>query len=145
MSDTHECIDKAELIELRRRAALYEEQKPKTIDFTKLPVDTLVDFGGTLLRIALPPVYPNSVRLFRNGGDSLTMVGDSINVSCDEIKLVEGRKVVWEGGECPLPDGVEVRVCIRDGRESIQKARFFNNWVHHNNSSDIIWYQITGE
>lgn len=121
--------------------------KPKTIDFAQLPVDTLVSFNGLFMHVARPPAIHNSVRLFCNGSDSLTTNGDSITVSCDKIQLIEGPKVAWEGGECPLPDRVEVEVCYR--KHSVLSYRRTANciefdWSHTNSAGDIIWYKITG-
>lgn len=76
------------------------------------------------------------------------------------IELLQGPKTVWEGGECPVPDGVIVTVGFRNNTTTTDLAVKLR-WEHFLNPSlndseiyrlqlqdlimnDIIWYQITG-
>ena len=54
--------------------------------------------------------------------------------------------IEWNGGECPVPDGVEFKFKFRDNRESqIRDTASRFRWRHINNSDDIIAYRILDE
>lgn len=132
-----------------------EEKKPKTLDFTRLPVDTLVRFKGELhytterdyrgARVSVSGVDSTVAKERQHQLSSDTYMNNKMQVDSCDLELVEGRKVVWEGNKCPLPNGVEVRVGFRRGMasNSVGNCSSFL-WNSTCKDQDIIWYQITG-
>jgi hypothetical protein len=57
--------------------------------------------------------------------------------------LVTGKRIAWTGGECPLPEGVMVRVGLR-GMDEEHCASEKLSWNHRGWRSDIIWFEVTG-
>ena len=49
----------------------------------------------------------------------------------------------WQGGKCPLPDGVEVMVHLRDGSTVSGNACDFQ-WEHGFGENDTIGFEIVG-
>lgn len=123
--------------------------KPRTIDFTQLPVDTLVSYKGDICYIV--EKGNNFILLsfctsksYRHIADTLTSRIPGKNT---DLKLVKGRKIVWEGknNKCPLPNGVEVKVGYRAGGFDTFPCNIKSiKWEHRLDDNDIIWYQITG-
>jgi len=62
-------------------------------------------------------------------------------LQAQHVDVIESPKQVWEGGPCPVPDGVIVRYCVRWGEIRESDARGLT-WEHNDAMSDIIWYQI---
>lgn len=64
------------------------------------------------------------------------------------VELLQGPKTVWEGGECPVPDGVEVRCSYIENAFCIVDTTTtrFKSMVDNIMASDrlLLWYQITG-
>lgn len=62
----------------------------------------------------------------------------------DNIRLIENDPKPWFGGECPVPDGMRIKVWCRNQVSftitKIQKHK----WNHTGNGDDIIAYQILG-
>jgi hypothetical protein len=53
----------------------------------------------------------------------------------------------WQSGECPLPEGFEVKVWYRDDLrypDTLVNSGVYTNtgWVHRNNGRDIIHFQV---
>jgi hypothetical protein len=55
------------------------------------------------------------------------------------------HKHAWQGGECPLPEGFEVKVWLRSGGHT-KNIRLVSEliWSHNNISSDIIAFEVLG-
>lgn len=140
----------------RRQNELYKEVEsisrdikqlrdgPK-IDLSKLPVDTLIevrDSVQTKLR-HFATVKHGRVQAFDYG---MTSALTGITCSWDSCRILEGKPVFWQGGECPLPDGVEVRVFYRGPNTRTVTCVLPNGaaetWNHHQNDADIIGFQI---
>ena len=49
----------------------------------------------------------------------------------------------WQGGECPLPEGFEVKVWFRDEYETAALVSEVI-WPHDNTSNDIIAFEVIG-
>lgn len=62
-----------------------------------------------------------------------------------EITFAYGFLMGWQGGECPLPEGVNVVMHLRDGRTLSGPATEFG-WEHidHCDGSDIVGYSVSG-
>jgi hypothetical protein len=58
--------------------------------------------------------------------------------------LVTGKWVAWFGGECPVPEGVIVKVVQRDGYVSSPANVEEWEWQHRGTGSDIIAFHVTG-
>lgn len=122
--------------------------KPKTIDFTKLPVDTLVRIENTG-RLAYTNGESDQIRqeigLFKHGASSKTALSGVNNQFSGNLALAKNKKIVWDGktGKCPLPDGVEVRVGLSNGMLLTNVCTYFD-WNHYAHVHRILWYQITG-
>ena len=59
------------------------------------------------------------------------------------------HKHAWQGGECPLPEGFEVKVWYRDDLrypDTLMNSGVYTNtgWVHRNNGRDIIAFEVLG-
>ena len=59
------------------------------------------------------------------------------------------HKHAWQGGECPLPEGFEVKVWYRDDLrypDTLMNSGVYTNtgWVHKNNGRDIIAFEVLG-
>jgi len=60
------------------------------------------------------------------------------------ITLVTGKKIAWQGGECPLPEGVMVTVWDRESDVYVGCVVSSMEWEHCDVESDIIWFEVTG-
>ena len=68
-----------------------------------------------------------------------------VTVYWEHIRLIKGPPVPWFGGDCPLPDGVRIKIWCRgdDPEESSNPPEF--DWGHLGTAGDIIAYQVLGE
>ena len=67
----------------------------------------------------------------------------------DKCKPRMNHKHAWQGGECPLPEGFEVKVWYRDDSrctDTLLNSGVYTNtgWVHRNNGRDIIAFEVLG-
>lgn len=130
-----------EMDELRK--IIEAPDKLKEIDWSKLPKDTL---------ICLPSSYkyymPHTVSLpvyDETGRDSNTKSHFRFLSYIDRAKLIENPKfTVWEGGECPVPEGVMVEIILRTGVKCLANGVNWWRWEHLNSMFDIIAYRIIG-
>jgi hypothetical protein len=84
----------------------------KQIDWSKMPIDTLITIG---IHIGKGNRYFDSfssgvVHYFRDGMTSKTAdyKSDTFTISLSEVQIAPDQPwTVWLGGECPLPDGLE--------------------------------------
>jgi hypothetical protein len=93
----------------------------KQIDWTKLPVDTLVTVVGTCLGKGERMVRCYSsfsqdmVRCYRGGATSKTVDRDLevFEVKPSDIQIAPDQPwTVWVGGACPIPDGLEFEYMV---------------------------------
>lgn len=51
---------------------------------------------------------------------------------------------VWQGGKCPLPDGLRIKIMLRNGRipNSTTYATEEWTWEHHEEDGDIIAFKV---
>ena len=64
-----------------------------------------------------------------------------------EARVVPRTKYVhaWLGGECPLPEGFRVKVCMRDDSVRGDMCSHFNwKWSYKAAGSDIIAFEVLG-
>lgn len=55
---------------------------------------------------------------------------------------VDSDWIEWEGGKCPLPDGVTHEVRFRDGITLHDDCPETWTWRHHGSGCDIIAYRV---
>ena len=64
----------------------------------------------------------------------------------DTIDLVEASLPTgwqgWEGGECPVPDDVQVVVMLRKGHIAPATDAYFWEWNHYNDRYDIVAWRV---
>ena len=75
--------------------------------------------------------------------------GYPYSLGCDVYFFCQPRmnhKHAWQGGECPLPEGFEVKVWLRDDDYDEKSRRLVSEliWSHNNTSSDIIAFEVLG-
>lgn len=121
---------------------LYLLESPKTIDWSKLPEDTLVETteGLRYLRSSSED-DPSCVFVYNHGATSQTAKGWW---EVSKAKLVEQPEYTeWFGGECPVPEGVMVETVNRSGVHSIHNSQDIR-WKHSKKGHmyDIIAYRI---
>ena len=118
-------------------------EEPKLIDWSKLPVDTLIETNEGLRYFkraygieAIVPHY--------SGRTSLT-AGGSEDGMCYAAKIIENNKfTVWQGGNNPVPEGVNVEVILRNGNRTDKQNSSSYFWGHEGVPGDIIAYRILG-
>lgn len=50
----------------------------------------------------------------------------------------------WQGGECPLPEGLVISMILRSGQRVNDAAPTYQLWTYVHNDTDIIAFKITG-
>lgn len=122
--------------------------KPKRCS-SQLPVDTLCEVwmdGNTTMQR-----FSNGVGGFFKSGTTLE-TNTTGSGAWDYFKVLKQPKpTFWQGGECPVPDWVEVKLFFRGGNSSLYPQDYSmegmrnEQWAHKRNPSDVIAYQIMGE
>lgn len=51
----------------------------------------------------------------------------------------------WEGGKCPVDDGVLVDVETRSGKRYITSVGYYFDWRNNNYDCDIVAYRLSTE
>tara|TARA_B110000091_G_C13726464_1_gene437071 strand:+ start:108 stop:680 length:573 start_codon:yes stop_codon:yes gene_type:complete len=66
-------------------------------------------------------------------------------VSSRACKPLMNHKHAWQGGECPLPEGFKVQVCMRSNSVIGDMCSHFNwKWSYKAAGSDIIQFEVLG-
>lgn len=133
-------------IKEREEAKLAEEAKPtKKIDWSNMPVDTLAVVGdvGAPLHIRHYSHFVDGEAYFFN--DGATSKSKIEVCAWDQFLLIENPPRPWFGDPCSVPEGVKVKIWMRDGATEINDAGNYD-WRHGGalTDSDIIAYQILG-
>ncbi|MGL4577285.1 MAG: hypothetical protein ACRCV9_21035 [Burkholderiaceae bacterium] len=113
-----------------------DNQKPKLrlVDKSKLPRGTMTNHGEILFN------YGTSMSVWREETGLKYAASDLLRIAPQE------RWTAWTGGECPVPDGVEVEIIFRHGESvfiSDPNALAWNSRRSPENH-DIIAYRISG-
>ena len=70
------------------------------------------------------------------------------SLGCDVYSFCRPRmnhKHAWDGGDCPLPEGFKVKVCMRDNSVRGDMCSHFNwKWSYKAAGSDIIQFEVLG-
>jgi len=130
-------------------SASQEVPTKRKIDWTKIPIDTLIEVKDVEEGDWTKRYYagkPNTA--FGHGTTSLTVdEGDVMHGGyarlCEDLNWK-----AWFGGECPLPEGVKVAVIVRQGDKPLVGSCGLFRWVHSNQPGlkcqDIIAYRVLG-
>jgi hypothetical protein len=121
----------------------------KRIDWTKLPVDTLITLG---ICTGLDERYFSSfnsglVHYYQGGTTSKTAASNSdvFTINPSNVRIAPDQPwTVWLGGACPLPDGLEYEYMIHDEPGQVmtnKESASSYSWVHN----DIYAYRLTGK
>jgi hypothetical protein len=121
----------------------------KQINWTKLPVDTLITLGlcsGNDDRY-FSSFSSGMVHYYQGGTTSKTADSNSdvFTINPSNVRITPNQPwTIWLGGDCPLPDGLEFEYLIQDepgqvmvGKES---ASSYSWWPNH-----IYAYRLTGK
>lgn len=125
------------------------EPEPETnkIDWSKMPVDTLVAINGTdddIRYFSHMSSDDGCYFCFSSRSSSLSSNATGYVLKWDEIKLVDNPWRPWFGVEMPCCGNVRVEVVFRDGTKEITFADKLS-WDHYNANLDIIAYRMLGE
>jgi NOL1/NOP2/fmu family ribosome biogenesis protein len=105
--------------------------KLKLVDMSKLPKGTMTDHGEVVHN--------------KFGAISCYFVGD-LNLShpkAQKIRITEQTEFTfWQGGECPVPDGLRFEVKTRGGASFGCLKPSGLRWSHETEPTDIIGYRI---
>lgn len=84
------------------------------IDWSKMPVDTPVDTTRGIRYFSR--FKDNSIFLFTDGKTSLTQ-DEEAECGVKEIISINPNQIwtFWQGGNCPIPDGLEYEIIYRNG------------------------------
>ena len=126
----------SEALQRAADAAKMAERKPRQVDRTKIPLDT---------------------RLIESSGDKCYAAKFGMVNGWPEWhqwesnQWIEGTRIateqpwtVWLGGECPVPEGLEVEILFRDGVKVLRGNAIKIRWSHVWHHCDIIAYRLTG-
>lgn len=83
---------------------------------------------------------------YRTDGGGVTTQITSYCTNSWEIRLLDNNPMPWFGGECPIPDGVRVRLWHRVGGDVLEPQVYSDDslfpWDWTGAGSDIIAFQI---
>ena len=126
-----------------------EKTKPlKKINWHQMPKDTLVEVSNDEIKWHTRYFshcidgQPNCINF---GRSSLTK--DRIStIEWKHIRLIRNPPQPWFSGKCPVPEGVRIKVWLRDSDVEPQISNFPHRqkWMRCNKIADIIAYQILG-
>jgi hypothetical protein len=128
----------------------------KQIDWSKLPVDTLITLG---ICTGLDERYFSSfnsglVHYYQGGTTSKTAASNSdvFTINPGNVRIAPDQPwTVWLGGDCPIPDGLEYEVITRGGAAPLVNRGCYQVtlWPHTQSAtpsmSEIIAYRLTGK
>jgi hypothetical protein len=128
----------------------------KQINWAKLPIDTVITLN---LCTGEANRYFNSftdglVRYYRGGMTSKTIMykSDILYIHLKNMKISPDQPwTVWQGGACPIPEGLEYEVITRGGAAPLTNRGGYHLtlWPHTQNGShsmsEIIAYRLTGK
>ena len=107
-----------------------------------LPKDILCEVWDSNVKTKCKRYSDGEGRFFPYGSDSITSVFTTLKEEWDCYRVIENEPKPWFGGECPIPDGCELRVLIRGKWHDpkVNQVLFYWERVDH-----ITAYQILGE
>ena len=91
------------------------------------------------------PIIRKLARIRKGAGDEAPYVDQAV-IRWNYCKPRMNHIHAWQGGECPLPDGVEVKVTFREGTHRRGRATTDFNWSYSTGGSDgeIIAFEVLG-
>jgi len=126
----------------RIAAELAAKPKLKLIDMAKLPKGTMVETGD---HVTGEHVY-EVMMTHRDGTLGCWNVShQTIHRHTSELRIAKQKEFTyWDGGDCPVPEGVRVEVALRDGLPIFVVETHEFRWTHFGTPDDIIGYRIVG-
>lgn len=123
-----------ECSEYRIKPEAPKEHK-RYIDWSKMPRGTMTNIGEIAFHV--------------HRGALVIQPDVTSYASYHNLRLIEQPNFqYWGGGECPVPDGILVKIIMRDGKRAICDAgevRWNNHGVDGNlHGGDIVAYRIIG-
>lgn len=124
-----------------------KEQK-RLIDWAKMPKGVMTNIGKTQLGMS----NIGEFQMVCNDTCSAVLIRDSplrlINPFTKNLRLAHENYqpwILWMGGECPVPEGVKVRVILRDGSDCYY-VQHICKWKYEARpmTLDIISYKVIG-
>lgn len=73
--------------------------------------------------------------------DKLLAVIDAVQDGVKALDSADDGWIPWGGGKCPVATSVNVRIKLRDGESTSDKAGYFY-WTHRWDEADIIAYKV---
>lgn len=65
-------------------------------------------------------------------------------IGCTKASLITGKRIAWDDGDdCPLPEGVIIKVALHSGSIRERDATTFL-WGMQNLPSRIVWFEVVG-
>lgn len=118
----------------------------KKVDWSKLPVDTLINtqvgiryFAGLLNK--------NRISYFTDGATSMISYGYGYcSLGISDVTISDKQPwTFWQGGKCPIPDGLEFDAVYRNGvLNNYTCVASKATWSNPGSGGDIIAYRLTG-
>jgi hypothetical protein len=116
----------------------------KQIDWTKLPVDTILDTKCSGKFAFSSRNTKKLINVFMDGGISYTCCDTASIPIADVIISPDQPWTVWQGGECPIPDGLEFEyIANNEVGERMTCTEGASAYVWTNYS--IYAYRLTGK
>jgi len=115
-------------------------EKPKKEDIKIINIEKLI---GSNIDLDYQD-YDNDWGHYGPAGSSL--LADNSGAMYKNSKIREGFWFYWEGGNCPLPEGLIIQVRTRDDWLSNPTSEYADknqwNWDNHHLDTDIIAFQV---
>lgn len=129
-----------------RAEKLLDRINPKPVRCSsQLPVDTLCEVFSKAWDRNVKAYSDGKGGYFVDGLTSATAMAGTKPESNFKV-LEQPHPTFWQGGECPVPDWVEVKVWLRKGKVITHTHASKLDWVKLDNPlNEIIAYQIMGE
>jgi len=121
-------------------------KKTKLEYAAEIPVGTLVkvwdDIATTFLGY-FAKALPDEFCVYDDGSSPRTN-GTGLT-GWESLSIAQGDWVFWQGGECPVPEWMQIEVHIsRGGSTKVTHPKSYN-WKWDNSDGDIIAYRIMGQ
>lgn len=146
------CISTMPIDGVGAQFRLTMKPKVKKVDWSKMPVDTMINTPHGINHFS--HYQDDIVCFFSHGSSFSTYRGDGFAMEhVSKLSLCDSQPwTFWQGGECPIPDGLEFEIVYRIGCTSLVSQWLASkvDWEHHQmdsrgRDSDIIAYRLTGK
>ncbi len=84
------------------------------------------------------------INLAHNNLDEPSSFVKNIRSAWRHCRIRENYIHYWGGGECPLPDGLKVKIYYREGGFCRSASLAYFRWEHTGELGDIIGFEVLG-